>query len=556
MKKITALLLALVLVFCSFTAALAEDEEGSKGTEDVYILYTNDIHCGYSSNTGIGYSGVESVHRSLTAQGKNVMLVDSGDAVQGDTIGTLSKGEYIVDVMNNINYDVATIGNHEFDYGMDQFNELVREAEYDYVCCNFTDAKGNPVLTPYVIKEIGGYKIAFIGIATPQTFVTSTPSYFQDANGKYIYTFCEGDNGKKLYSTVQKYTDKARADGADIVIALSHLGIEKAASPYTSSEVIQNTSGIDVFLDGHSHSVVYRDIVKNKNGEDVILTQTGTKLEHFGILKIAADGTITSDLFSEANNEFAIDTATEVYMLRLEARFDKLVNEVVAKSDVDLIIKDPTTGERIVRQYETNLGDLVTDAYRALSGADIAIVNGGGIRDQIPAGDITYGQIIKVHPFGNMMCVVKTTGQQILDALELSSKDLPSEFGGFLQVSGMHYTVDLNVESSVKLNDKSEFVAVEGDRRVKDVEVLNKETGKYEPIDPEKEYTLASHNYKLKSGGDGYTMFKEDELLEDEVMIDNQVLINYIIDKLGGVVGAEYSNPYGEGRITIIDKAA
>ena len=545
-KKLLALTLVLMLLLAGCgSAAPAETPAPTPAEEtaylgldnDIVILYTNDVHCGVDDN--LGYAGLATVKNALEAQGKHVVLVDNGDAVQGDTIGTLSNGEYIIDIMNEIGYDVATPGNHEFDYGMDQFFALTEQANFPYVSANFVDNDGNTVLDPYVIKDVAGVKIAFVGISTPKTITTSTPKYFQDDNGNYIYSFQQDETGEKLYAAVQAAVDAARAEGAQFVIAMAHLGIEEDCSPWTSSEVIVNTTGIDAVLDGHSHSLIECEKVKNKDGQEVLLSSTETKLAYIGCLTIKDDGSMSTTLIS--------DNGMKDFIGGIQEEFEELVNTVVASTDVDLIIKDPASGERIVRVSETNLGDLCADAYRAMSGADVAIVNGGGVRADIPAGDITYGQIIAVHPFGNEMCVVECTGQEILDALELGCSKLPAESGGFLQVSGMTYTVDLNVESSVKLDENGMFVEVEGDRRVKDVTIGG------EPLDPEKTYTLASHNYKLKDCGDGYSMFADNVFLQDSVMIDNQVLINYIVDVLGGTVGEEYADPYGQGRITIIE---
>lgn len=545
-KKLLALTLVLMLLLAGCgSAAPAETPAPTPAEEtaylgldnDIVILYTNDVHCGVDDN--LGYAGLATVKNALEAQGKHVVLVDNGDAVQGDTIGTLSNGEYIIDIMNEIGYDVATPGNHEFDYGMDQFFALTEQANFPYVSANFVDNDGNTVLDPYVIKDVAGVKIAFVGISTPKTITTSTPKYFQDDNGNYIYAFQQDETGEKLYAAVQSAVDAARAEGAQFVIALAHLGIEEDCSPWTSSEVIVNTTGIDAVLDGHSHSLIQGEKVKNKDGAEVLLSSTETKLAYIGCLTIKDDGSMSTTLIS--------DNGMKDFIGGIQEEFEELVNTVVASTDVDLIIKDPASGERIVRVSETNLGDLCADAYRAMSGADVAIVNGGGVRADIPAGDITYGQIIAVHPFGNEMCVVECTGQEILDALELGCSKLPAESGGFLHVSGMTYTVDLNVESTVKLDENGMFVSVEGDRRVKDVTIGG------EPLDPDKTYTLASHNYKLKDCGDGYSMFADNVFLQDSVMIDNQVLINYIVDVLGGTVGEEYADPYGQGRITIIE---
>ena len=531
-------ILALMLVLIMVLAGCGTGNYSTPAAKDIVILYTNDAHCGIED--GMGYQGLSAAKRALLAAGNKVLLVDNGDAVQGDTIGTLSKGEYIIDIMNKLGYDVATPGNHEFDYGMDQFNKLVEKADFEYISCNFVDKDGNPVLKPYVIKEADGVKIAFVGISTPKTITTSTPTYFQDGNGNYIYGFMQDDTGEKLYTAVQSAVDAARKEGAKYVIAMAHLGIEADCQPWTSSDVIVNTSGIDVMLDGHSHSTIAGDIVKNKEGKDVILTSTGTKLANIGCLTITADGKLSTALI---NDDGMSDTIAEI-----KSGYEEMVNTVVASTKVELTVNDPVSGERMVRRQETNLGDLCADAYRAMSGADIAVVNGGGIRVSIPAGDITYGQIIAVHPFGNEMCVVEATGQQILDALEMGARNAPGECGGFLQVSGMSYEIDLNVEPTVEVNADGMFTGVSGKYRVKNVKVGD------EPLDLAKTYTLASHNYMLKSAGDGMAMFQGCTLLQDSVMIDNQVLINYIVDVLGGVVGEDYADPYGQGRITVIEK--
>ncbi len=543
MRKILSCLLALALLLSGLTAFAEET-----AAKDVVVLYTNDVHCGIDEN--IGYAGLAAYKKAFAKAGYDVLLVDNGDAIQGGPVGTLSKGEYIIDIMNEVGYDVATIGNHEFDYGMDQFMALREKAKFPYVSANFTDLEGKPILDPYVIKEAGGRKIAFVGASTPETFTKSTPTFFQNEKGEYIYDFCEGEDGKRLYAAVQKAVDDAREAGAEYVIVLAHLGIDGSSVPYTSSDLIVNTNGIDAVLDGHSHSTIEQEVVKNKDREEVLLTSTGTKLAAVGALTIAADGTLSTRLHTESIFQ---DDETTAFVEGIKAQYGETLAKVVASSQVDLIVNDLTAVDnegkpiRIIRSQETNLGDLCADAYRLVSGADIGVVNGGGIRAAIPAGDITFEQIINVHPFGNAMCVVEATGQQILDALEKSVSKLPDENGGFLQVSGLTFTVDMSVPSTVVVDDKGSFVEVSGERRVKDVKVGG------EDLDPAKTYTLASHNYMLKSGGDGFNMFINDKLLQDEVMLDNQVLITYITENLGGVIGEEYAEPYGQGRITIIN---
>ena len=549
-KKVLSLVLAAAMVMGLAAPALAAEESESG---KIVILHTNDVHCGIDpvtdeetgAVTNVGYAGVAAYKAEMEAQygAENVTLVDAGDAIQGGPIGTLSKGSYIVDIMNEVGYDFAIPGNHEFDYGMDNFLTLAKEkAEYTYLCCNFTDLEGNAVLDAYKVVDYGDVSVGYVGIDTPESFTKSTPTYFQDAEGNYIYSFSQGNEGADLYAAVQKAVDAAVADGADYVVALGHLGNEGSTDVWTSKSVIANTTGIDVFIDGHSHET-YDETVQNKDGEDVVLAQTGTKLANIG--KVVIDtktGDITAELVSGYEKQ---DETVAAYVAGVNEEFAGVLQEVVAKSDVALTTLDPATGERAVRNAETNLGDLCADAYRVLLGADIAFVNGGGIRADIAAGDITYEDIINVHPFGNEACLVETTGQDILDALEMGARLYPVENGGFLQVSGISYTIDASVPSSVVLSDEGEFVKVDGDYRVKDVMVGD------EPLDVTKTYTLASHNYMLKSGGDGFVMFKDDTVLKDCVMIDNQVLINYIVDELGGVVSADYAEP--QGRITIVN---
>lgn len=540
-SKFLSVFLVLVMVLGSFAFAFADEAAATEAPQNgnIVVLYTNDVHCGVDDN--IGYAGLAAYKKEMEAAGNYVTLVDAGDAIQGAAIGTLSKGEYLVDIMNKVGYDVAVPGNHEFDYGMDQFLELAKnKANASYICCNFISlATDEPVFDAYVMKTYGDIKVAYVGIDTPETFVKSTPTYFQDKDGKYIYDFCNDATGDKLYKAVQKAVDAAKTAGADYVIAVGHLGIDDQSSPWTSKEVIANTTGIDAFIDGHSHSTIPGEAVANKDGKTISLTSTGTKLAAIGKLVIAANGTITTSLVTDYATK---DTAVDEYIKGIQASYNKLLQTVVAKSGVALTTKD-AKGERAVRNQETNLGDLCADAYRTVLGADIAFVNGGGVRADIPAGNITYEQIIAVHPFGNMACVVEATGQQILDALEMASRTCPSENGGFLQVSGITYTIDTTLPSKVVVDDKSMFVKVDGDYRVKNVKVGGKD------LDLKATYKLASHNYMLKSGGDGINMFMSDKLLQDEVMIDNQVLIKYIEDYLNGTVGNEYAK--AQGRITV-----
>ena len=552
-KRILALLLTFVLIVgcCSFVAFA----EGEETRPDIVILFTSDVHCGIDQ--GFGYAGLEQIRDGLVAQGNVVILVDDGDNIQGEPIGTMTKGEALVELMNAAGYEIAIPGNHEFDYGMEQFLSLTEKAKFQYISCNF-NKDGELVFEPYVIKELGGAKVAFVGVTTPKTLTSSTPKYFQNEKGEFVYGFFQDETGEGVYKAVQKAVDDARADGAEYVIVLGHMGNEEECRPWTYADVIENTTGIDAFLDGHSHDTE-QVTMKNKDGEDVIRSACGTKLACVGYCRIAGDGKITAGVYKWNNDISApellgITNDMSKAVDKASNALNEKLKEVVATTQVKLTINDPEAVDengkpiRMVRRAETNLGDLCADAYRAQSGADIAFVNGGGVRVNIEAGDITLNDILKVHPFGNAMCVIEVTGQQILDALEWGARAVPGENGGFLQVSGLTYEIHTYIESPCKQDENTLFAGIEGERRVQNVLVNGK------PIDPKATYTLASHDYMLLNQGDGYSMFGGCKLLQDRVKLDNQVLIDYIVDTLGGTVGEQYDNPYGEGRIVIVEQ--
>ncbi len=555
MKKLLGLLLALAMLLGCFSA-VAEDAAAPALTKDLVILFTSDVHCGIDQ--GFGYAGLYAVKQQM-AKNYNVLLVDDGDSIQGEPVGTMTKGDAIIDLMNAVGYDVAIPGNHEFDYGMDNFLSLTKKANFPYISSNFT-YKDELVFPAYVIKEVEGLKVAFVGITTPESITKSTPKYFQDENGNYVYGFLEDGTGEKLYAGVQSAVDAARAEGADYVIAIAHLGNEATSSPYTYADVLGNTTGIDAMVDGHSHDTDQL-VMKNKDGEDVIRAACGTKLEGIGYVTISAkDGSLSYGLYTWHNSVSApellgIENEASQAVSAATDELNKKLATVVAKTAVDLTITDPTakdengTAIRIIRNAETNLGDLCADAYKDQSGADIAFVNGGGIRVSIAAGDITLNDILKVHPFGNEMCVIEVTGQQVLDALEFGARNTPGECGGFLQVAGLTYEIHTYIESSCTTDDKGMFTGVTGEYRVKNVKVAG------EDLDLTKTYTLASHNYMLLDSGDGMSMFAGSKVLQKSVKLDNQVLMDYIVDTLGGVVGEAYADPYGQGRIVAVPEA-
>ena len=561
MKKYLALLVACMMLFA--LPAWAGDGTGEAGSglkKDVVILFTSDVHCGVDRN--FGYTGLKAARDQYEAAGNYTLLIDDGDSIQGEPIGTVTKGLANIDLMNDVGYDIAIPGNHDFDYGMDRFLFLTKtEAKFPYISCNF-NKEGELVFPPYIVKEFDGVKIGFVGVTTPKTIVTSTPKYFQDADGNFIYGFMQQDtSGKAVYDAVQKAVDTCRKEeGCAYVFVMAHLGNEVESEPWAYYNLIENTNGIDALFDGHSHD---SDLVvkKNKDGEDVIRLACGTKMNGIGYLKIPADGspfdyglhTYNSEV--EAAELLGIKNAMTEVLQEAFRKLDDTLRKVVARSDVELTIYDPSELDergnpvRIVRKRETNAGDLCVDALRNQGEADIALLNSGAVRASIPAGEITYGDILMVNPFGNMICVIEATGQQILDALEWGAHGLPDELGGFLQVSGLTYEIHSYIDSSCVADENGLFARVDGEYRVKNVMVGG------EPLDPEKKYSLASYEYMLLNNGDGFTMFDGAPLLKDRIKLDNQALIDYIVDTLGGVIKEPYENPYGSGRIIVLESA-
>lgn len=564
-KKIRFLFLCVVLALIVPVAAA----EG-----DITVFYTNDVHT-YIDNqlddeNGLTYSLVAALKQAE----ENSLLIDAGDHIQGTAYGSMDKGATMIQLMNAAGYDLATLGNHEFDYGMQGCLDSVAAAEYPYISCNFVHEKdgvtGDTVLDRFVILEIGGKKLAFVGITTPESFTSSTPAYFQDENGNYIYGILGGEDGSALYAAVQSAIDDAKAAGADYVIALGHLGVDPSSVPWTSRDVIANTTGLDAFVDGHSHTTIEMEAVKDKDGNTVILTQTGSYLNAVGKLTIAADGTISSVLLSgedlsDLTPDATVKELEDAWIEEIEAQ----LGVVIGRTEITLDNYDQD-GNRLVRLQETNSGDFAADALYYLFDSmgmdvDVAIMNGGGIRNAAITGEITYRTCKEIHTFGNVACLQAVTGQQILDALEWGAKDLsaedPVENGGFLQVSGLKYTIDPSVPCTVQRDDKGVWCGgPTGEYRVRDVQIWNKETGAYEPMDLNATYHLAGHNYTLRDLGDGFAMFEGAVNILDYVAEDYMVLASYVqsfpVDSETGlpVISADsaYSDVNGSGRITVL----
>ena len=547
---------------------------------EVTILYTNDVHTYIDKQAPeLTYAAIAALKQSYQNAGKKVLLVDAGDHVQGTAYGSMDQGASIIELMNAAGYDAATPGNHEFDYGMDRAKELMRDADFPYLSCNWVDLRTNLRVLPEIKVFVrGGVRIAFVGITTPETFTKSTPAYFMNkAQTKYIYDILGGEDGQKLYSAVQKAVDKAKCL-ADVVIGLGHLGVDPSSSPWTSEEVIAHTTGFDAFIDGHSHTVMENKQVADASGRLVTLTQTGSYFANVGEMTIAPDGTISTRLVSTYDQE---DVAVAAEQAAWVSSVDEMLGEKIAVADTKFYITDPATGKRRIRSGETNLGDFVADGIYTYFNeveqlhCDIAIMNGGGIRSDEDAGYWTFKTCKQVSPFGNVACLMSVTGKQIQDALEFAARFAGAEGkenGGFLQVAGATYEIHTDIPNTVQTDDKNVWIgSATGTPRVQNVKIYDRHTGTYEPLDLAKTYALAGMNYTLRNLGDGFAMFDGAELIKDYVSEDYLVMSTYAMT-FGGVdaeglphlssansVLAEYpgylldyENPYGAGRISIL----
>jgi 2',3'-cyclic-nucleotide 2'-phosphodiesterase (5'-nucleotidase family) len=547
---------------------------------DVTILYTNDVHTYIDKQSPkLTYAAIADLKQSYQNAGKDVLLVDAGDHVQGTAYGSMDEGASIIKLMNAAGYDAATPGNHEFDYGMARAKDIMKEADFPYLSCNWVDLRtGLRVLPSVKVFVRGGRRIAFVGVTTPETFTKSTPAYFMDkAQRKYIYDIQGGDDGKKLYDAVQKAIDKAKLL-ADVVIGLGHLGVDPSSSPWTSEEVIAHTSGFDAFIDGHSHTVMENKQVKDASGKDVTLTQTGSYFANVGEMTIAADGTITTKLIPTHEG---MDAGIAAMQTGWVNTVDDMLGEKIAVGDSNFYVSDPATGKRRIRSAETNLGDFVADGIYTYFNeveklhCDVAIMNGGGIRADVPAGDWTFKTCKQVSPFGNVACLMSVTGKQIQDALEFAARfagEGGKENGGFLQVAGATYEIHTDIPNTVQTDEKNVWIgSATGTPRVQNVKIYDKASGSYLPLDPAATYALAGMNYTLRNLGDGFAMFDGAELIKDYVSEDYLVMATYAMT-FDGVDAAglphlssansplaaypgyllNYEQPYGAGRITIL----
>ena len=413
----------------------------AKDTDTIVILYENDVHCAVE-----GCSKLAAMKNELLETHTNVGVVSVGDFVQGGTLGAVSKGEYIVNLMNKVGYDAIALGNHEFDYQLPRLNELNAMSNTKFISCNFQKiGEDKSYFEPYTIVSYGNVDVAYIAITTPETINSSSPAQFKNDKGELIYTF----NESKLYDIVQTNINAAETAGADYVIALSHIGYDESGNLADITDVIENTDGFDVVLDAHSHSVIEEKVIKDKSGDDVLLTSTGTKFEYIGKLTIK-NGAFDTELV-EVESYTKTDPVVDAYITEINENYAQLGNRKIGESKVEFITHDKD-GNRLVRNAETNLGNFCSDALRVMTGADMSFVNGGGLRAPMESGDITFNDIFSVFPFNNQIVTAEISGQILIDFLEMAVMNYPEEDGSFPHMSGVTFSVNKSIPTSVKVD--------------------------------------------------------------------------------------------------------
>ena len=528
-------------------------------SDDIIILHLNDVHCGVNDN--IGYDGFVLYRDELYEKYPNIISVDVGDHIQGGTLGSISEGSAIINIMNKVGFDVAILGNHEFDYGIDQLSKLGETITSKYISSNFCYKKNKTsVYNPYKIIEKGGKKIAFIGVLTPLTFSKTYLSTLRDSNGDAIYDFLTGNNTQELYDRVQENVNKVRKEeGADYVILLTHIGME--LEQYTSDKLLSKIENVDAVLDGHTH-LIYNTTKKDINTKDIHISQTGTKLQSIGKLIIKNDGTISSEIIhvipepSDKTNAIKLTRGGKEIWVNKDMNtfindiFNVYKNELsilYGSSEYDLVIRpEGTTDSHFIycRYQECTVGNLLADAFKSAGKSDAAILNGGGVRSGINKGDLTRSQIMSVAPFFNNLIVKMLPGQCILDALEFGVSKHPSASGGFPQVSGISYDIDTSLNSKVETDSQGLFLKITGKRKVTNVKINGEE------IDPNKNYSISMSDY-IGNGGDGYTMIAKYEVFKEGLLTDTDAIAYYIKNDLNGIIPEKYKD--FQGRINLID---
>jgi len=490
--------------------------------QDIQIFFDNDVHC----STKL-YPAIATLRDSALKETPHVSVISAGDFVQGGAVGTLSRGEYVTEIMNQVPYNIVTLGNHEFDYGMTQLKHLVSGLTAQVLACNFSAPNGRLFFPGYTVLTYGELKVGFIGALTPTTFTSSTPTNFTDSTGRVIYDFHAGDTRE----LIQNAADEARQKGADYVIVIGHLGDD---SPIAASvNVLKETRGIDAFIDGHAHHVLNMRL-PNADGDSILLVSTGAQGVRIGQLTLGKNGRIAVR-FHETDS---IPASPRV-MATIESIQQKIEEETsrpVGYNPHTLPDRD-ANGERLVRNSETALAQFAVDALREILATDVAVLHGGTLRSKLPQGDLTMGNLIEVFPFNNRAARVEMTGQQLLDAMEVGVVDYPKESGDFMIGSGLRYIINPNIPSSVELDEQELFVRVGETRRIVLMETYDSGSKTWKAIDPNKTYTVGGLDYTLvKCGVSGAFRYAKPIACPD--LKDTEILARYIA-RLGDTIPAD-----------------
>lgn len=544
----------------------------------VLILHTNDTHS-HIDDGNVSFSQIAVVKDRLRAAGENVILADAGDFSQGTAYGGYDNGRSVIGIMNKTGYDVATLGNHEFDYGIAAMTANVERCAFPVVSCNLMrrESATSPaarVLPSYTVVTSGTARVAFVGATTPTTLVSSRPATFLSPAGDYYaWDFLGGDKGRDLYEAVQDAVDEA-ARQADYVVVLGHLGISPECAPCMSTDVIAHTTNFVAFIDGHSHTAMEGRRVKNAAGKDVVLAQTGCYLDALGCLTFENGACVAAaTLFPSKDKNPDVE--------RLETRLiGAVANQLgtrLAAAEFPICAYRPVSGERLARSQDCAAGDFAADAYwwyareKAGLACDFALVNGGNVRSDLPRGDVTYKTLRLLQPFAGDVSVVEVEGQTVLEALEFGAQFVgEGDNGGFLQVAGLRYSINAKIKSSVRTTPKGVWTGAPcGPRRVHNVEVYDRAAGRYAPLDPHKTYRAVGSGFTLIDCGDGFSMFKRASCVNNAIAVDYTVLAEYAKAFTKGLDGSprlssansplaklanyqiSYETPDGSGRISI-----
>lgn len=548
MKKFIIFLLPSVI-----TATIGCNNTGSK---EITILYTNDVHGAIdyddASSKILSYATVAQMKKDLKQQGKKVLLFDCGDHTSGGLYCSYLNGLPIVNIMNSAGYDAAIFGNHEFDHSFQAIEAYEDFANFPYIATNLyhCSPEDQTPISPYTntsyVFNLGSIKIGVIGVSTPYSMTTSTPSYFQDENGNYIYSFLDGNDGQDLYDAVQEEVDTLRNDKkCNYVICLAHMGNEELDTHiFASSYLAKYTSGIDVILDGHSHVVDPGSKVKNKNNEDVLITQTGSSFKNIGKLTISSQGEFTNELIPTYQGR---DKEVERLEKHIIDEVDKEFGVDIATSEINFVAHDED-GNWQVRRSETNLGDLSADAYyyvlNYVLGAteeqaqcDVTIINSGSVRNDVPPRTWKLLDCRSVHMFDNNIVVKTMKGATLKTYLEFVTREYKAtpeetiEVGGFAQVQGIKFQIDVSKPNTIVIDEKGNYVSgpTKGMERVYNIEIFDKENNTYKTFDENKDYKVGGSAYVLEECGDGCSMFKNViSSYRNSTYVDYLMLAEYI----------------------------